>query len=52
MRNVHNEKRKGEKTKFRERGIPKFLPWEFVNYNLQLKDYSMIMKELNTRMNL
>ncbi len=30
---------KDKKTTSMERGIPKFPPWEFVDYNLQTKDY-------------
>lgn len=38
--------------KYRERGIPKKVPWEFVNYSFQIEDYFAIMKELNNiRMN-
>jgi hypothetical protein len=52
LRNIYNERRKGEKTKYRERGIPKKVPWEFVNYSFQIEDYFAIMKELNNvRMN-
>jgi hypothetical protein len=44
---IHNERREGEKTKSREEGIPKFPPWEFVDYSLKTKDYFVTMKELN-----
>jgi hypothetical protein len=38
---------KQKRTKFRERGIPKFPPREFIDYSLQTKDYFVIMRELN-----
>jgi hypothetical protein len=38
---------KEKKTKSKERGTLEFPPWEFVNYNLQIENYFVTMKELN-----
>ncbi len=40
------KEKKEIKTKFREKGIPKFPPWEFVDYSLQAKNYLVTLREL------
>jgi len=40
------KEKKEIKTKFRERGILKFLPWEFVDYSLQTKNYFVTLRKL------
>jgi hypothetical protein len=40
------EEKEGKKNS-KEKGIPKFTPWEFVNYSLQIENYYVIVRHLN-----